>query len=73
MKLLISGMVAVAAIALAPLAHADQPPFPHTPGGPPCNENDGIVTHVTSSGNAIEDWGPAGCDNTKPMINGPHH
>ena len=51
----------------------DQPPFPHTPGGPPCNENDGIVTHVTSGGNAIEDWGPAGCDNTKPMINGPHH
>lgn len=51
----------------------DQPPFPHTPGGPPCNENDGIVTKVTSGGNAIEDWGPAGCDNSKPMIDGPHH
>jgi hypothetical protein len=51
----------------------DQQPFPHTPGGPPCNENDGIVTHVTSGGNAIEDWGPAGCDNSKPMIDGPHH
>ena len=35
----------------------DQPPFPHTPGGPPWNENDGIVTKVTSGGNAIEDWG----------------
>jgi hypothetical protein len=51
----------------------DQLPFPHTPGGPPCNQNDGIVTHVTSGGNAIEDWGPAGCDNSKPMIDGPHH
>jgi hypothetical protein len=51
----------------------DQPPFPHTIGGPPCNENYGIVTHVTSGGNAIEDWGPPGCDNTKPMIDGPHH
>ena len=51
----------------------DQPPFPHVPGGPPCNQNNGIVTHVTSGGNAIEDWGPAGCDNTKPMIDGPHH
>jgi len=51
----------------------DQPPFPHTPGGPPCNENDGIVIKVTAGGNAIEDWGPAGCDNTKPMIDGPRH
>src|ERR1700722_5641969 len=50
-----------------------QPPFPPPPGGPPCNENDGIVTHVSSGGNAIEDWGPAGCDNSKPMIDGPHH
>jgi hypothetical protein len=26
----------------------DQPPFPHVPGGPPCNENDGIVIKVTA-------------------------
>jgi hypothetical protein len=26
----------------------DQPPFPHVPGGPPCNENDGIVINVTA-------------------------
>lgn len=51
----------------------DQPPFPHVPGGPPCNDNDIIVTHVTSGGNAIEDWGPAGCDKNKPHIDGPHH
>ena len=51
----------------------DQPPFPHTPGGPPCNENDGIVIKISAGGNAIEDFGPAGCDDLKPMIDGPRH
>jgi hypothetical protein len=57
------------AVAYAPLAHAD--PIPHTPGGPPCNANDIRITKVDpETHNAIEDYGPAGCDYNKPMIGG---
>ena len=35
--------------------------------GCPCNSNDVTVTKVTAGGNAIERWGPKGCDPVLPM------
>ncbi len=33
----------------------------------PCNSNDVTVTKISAGGNAIERWGPKGCDPTLPM------
>jgi hypothetical protein len=35
--------------------------------GHPCNSNDVKVIKVTQNGNAIERWGPKGCDPVLPM------
>jgi hypothetical protein len=35
--------------------------------GHPCNSNDVKVIKVTERGNAIEQWGPKGCDPSLPM------
>jgi hypothetical protein len=35
--------------------------------GRPCNSNDVTVIKVTERGNAIERWGPKGCDPSLPM------
>jgi len=46
------------------------PAYPHNPGGPPCSSSQGRVIKVDpQTGNAIEDWGPPGCDLGKPMTN----
>lgn len=48
----------------------DHPPYPHNPGGPPCSSSQGIVIKVNpETHNAIEDFGPPGCDLSKPMVN----
>jgi hypothetical protein len=33
----------------------------------PCNSNDVTVIKISAQGNAIERWGPKGCDPTLPM------
>jgi hypothetical protein len=35
--------------------------------GRPCNSNDVWVDHISPAGNAIERWGPKGCDPSLPM------
>jgi hypothetical protein len=39
------------------------------PPGFPCDSNDVHVDHVTAGGNAIEVWGPPGCNDMLPMSN----
>lgn len=45
-----------------------QPAYPHNPGGPPCDQRQGRVLGISPAHNAIEDWGPPGCDLGKPMV-----
>jgi hypothetical protein len=64
-KLLIAAAV-IATLGI-PMAHADpndDNPYGHNG---PCNSNDVHVSKVTPRGNAIEVWGPRGCDPSLPM------
>lgn len=45
----------------------DDPNDPWYGHNGPCNSNDVTVIKVTERGNAIERWGPKGCDPTLPM------
>lgn len=64
-KLLVAAAIIYAPLA-APLAHADPDDNPYGHNGP-CNSNDVHVSKVTPRGNAIEVWGPPGCDPSLPM------
>jgi hypothetical protein len=63
------GVIGLVFIALSgytgPQAHADD--WYGFGSGRPCNSNDVKVIKVTERGNAIEQWGPKGCDPTLPM------
>lgn len=67
-KLLMTGVAAVAAISVAAPASADdQTDWYGFGSGRPCNSNNVTVIKVTERGNAIERWGPKGCDPSLPM------
>ncbi|HEX4395577.1 MAG TPA: hypothetical protein VH084_29200 [Mycobacterium sp.] len=64
-KAIIAALAPLAILAPA-AAHADPDDNPYGHNGP-CNSNDVHISKITPRGNAIEVWGPRGCDPSLPM------
>lgn len=64
MRTVVAAMIAVALVSGFKLDPSGNDWYGHNG---PCNSNDVTVIKITERGNAIERWGPQGCDPTLPM------